>query len=189
MKHGNRHLAEWRFLLFTVTVIVYPRIWKVNVIGMATPPFGDVTEPPFSLGNALPLRAGLFYKMRRHLSIRPAVFPHHIRKSPGPFRTGGFPLERKRDRSYFCVMRRAWRAVSKGPGGHSSTGRAAAGTALTGPGAPPLGVGFGVLYHAAVQIAICCAHIAQIFFAVFSAAAKWAQHHPPTTDSAHKITP
>ena len=43
----NRHCAEWRFLRFTVTVTVYPKIWNVNVIGIATPPFGDVAEPPF----------------------------------------------------------------------------------------------------------------------------------------------
>ena len=37
----NRHLVEeWRFLLFTVSVIVYPKIWNVKVIGIATPPFG-----------------------------------------------------------------------------------------------------------------------------------------------------
>ena len=36
----NRHLAEWRFLLFTVIVIVYPKLWNVNVIGIETPPFG-----------------------------------------------------------------------------------------------------------------------------------------------------
>ena len=44
----TRHLVEeWRFLLFTVTVIVYVHTWKVKVIGITTPPFGDVTEPPF----------------------------------------------------------------------------------------------------------------------------------------------
>ena len=116
-----------------------------------------------------------FYEARKPSLGRVAVsafygdrFPPPHTEIPRPCKgAGGFPLERKRDRSYFRVMRRAWRAVSKGPGGHSGTGRAAAGTALTGPGAPPLGVGFGVLYHAARQIAICCAHIVQIFFAVF----------------------
>ena len=39
-KHRDRHLAEWRSLLFTVIVIVYPKIWNVNVIGIETPPFG-----------------------------------------------------------------------------------------------------------------------------------------------------
>lgn len=35
----NRHLAEWRFLLFTLTVTVQNRTWKVNVIGMTITPF------------------------------------------------------------------------------------------------------------------------------------------------------
>ena len=38
----NRHLAEWRFLPFIRTVTVYPRIWNVMIIGIASPPFGEV---------------------------------------------------------------------------------------------------------------------------------------------------
>ena len=36
----NRHFAEWRFLPFMRIVTVSPKIWKVNVIGIGTPPFG-----------------------------------------------------------------------------------------------------------------------------------------------------
>jgi hypothetical protein len=55
----NRHLAEWRFLLFTVTVIVYPKIWKVNVIGIAAPPFRECDGTAF-LRLATPALAGDF---------------------------------------------------------------------------------------------------------------------------------
>lgn len=52
---GNRHLAEWRFLLFTRIVTVQNRTWKVNVIGMSTPPFGKCRGTAFfHLGNACP---------------------------------------------------------------------------------------------------------------------------------------
>ena len=34
----NRHLAEWRFLLFTLIVTVHFRTWNVNVIGMTITP-------------------------------------------------------------------------------------------------------------------------------------------------------
>ena len=55
----NRHLAEWRFLLFTVTVTVYPKIWNVNVIGITSPPSGGVAEPPF-FTLATPALSGMF---------------------------------------------------------------------------------------------------------------------------------
>ena len=42
----NRHLPGWRFLLFTVIVTVSPKTWKVNVIGIASPPFGKCDQPP-----------------------------------------------------------------------------------------------------------------------------------------------
>ena len=38
----NRHLAEWRFLLFTIIVTVKSLIW--NVIRIVSPPLGDVTN-------------------------------------------------------------------------------------------------------------------------------------------------
>ena len=51
--HRNRHLAEWRFLLFTVSVMVNLPICTVNVIGICSPPLGDVA-------NRLSLMAMLF---------------------------------------------------------------------------------------------------------------------------------
>ena len=38
----NRHLAEWRFLLFTIIVTVKSLIW--NVIRIVSPPLGDVAN-------------------------------------------------------------------------------------------------------------------------------------------------
>ena len=37
----SRHWAEWRLLPFIRIVTVYPRIWNVTVIGIASPPFGS----------------------------------------------------------------------------------------------------------------------------------------------------
>ena len=37
-KLRNRHLAEWRFRPLMRIVTVNPKIWKVNVIGIGTPP-------------------------------------------------------------------------------------------------------------------------------------------------------
>ena len=37
-KSRNRHLAEWRFRPLMRIVTVNPKIWKVNVIGIGTPP-------------------------------------------------------------------------------------------------------------------------------------------------------
>ena len=59
LKHRNRHWPEWRFLRFTRIVTVHNRTWNVNVIGIATPPFGDVAEPPF-FTLATPALAGAF---------------------------------------------------------------------------------------------------------------------------------
>ena len=50
----NRHLAEWRFSLFTLIVTVYPKIWNVNVIGIKSPPLRRWCKPPIRYGNALP---------------------------------------------------------------------------------------------------------------------------------------
>ena len=36
---NNRHLAEWRLLHFTVTVMVRPNTWIVNVIGISITSF------------------------------------------------------------------------------------------------------------------------------------------------------
>ena len=57
----NRHLAEWRFLLFTIIVTVKSLIW--NVIRIVSPPFGDVT-------NRLPFvqRLTAFYQVLHILS-------------------------------------------------------------------------------------------------------------------------
>ena len=35
---GNRHLPEWRFRPLMRIVTVNPKIWKVKVIGIGTPP-------------------------------------------------------------------------------------------------------------------------------------------------------
>ena len=40
----NRHLAEWRFRPFMRIVTVNPKIWKVNVIGIGTPPLQRIPE-------------------------------------------------------------------------------------------------------------------------------------------------
>ena len=60
--HGNRHLPEWRFLLFTIIVTVKSPIW--NVIRIVSPPFGDVT-------NRLPFvqRLTAFYQVLHILSM------------------------------------------------------------------------------------------------------------------------
>ena len=67
----NRHLAEWRFLLFTRIVTVQNRTWNVNVIGIATPPFtGAWRNRLFSLWQRLPIRAPSFYVVRQFLSTK-----------------------------------------------------------------------------------------------------------------------
>ena len=40
----NRHLAEWRFLLFTQIVVVILPIWNVSVIGICSPPLRSVAD-------------------------------------------------------------------------------------------------------------------------------------------------
>ena len=64
----DRHLAEWRSLLFTVIVTVNPKIWNVNVIGIATPPFGDVAEPPFFAWQRLTL-AGKYILQKQTIFV------------------------------------------------------------------------------------------------------------------------
>ena len=76
----NRHLAEWRFRPLMRIVIVNPKIWKVKVIGIGTPPFTeDSGENRPSLfwrpwGSQEPL---LFYQTRHNLSI------YTLDKAPG----------------------------------------------------------------------------------------------------------
>ena len=51
----NRHLAEWRFLRFTVSVKVNSPICTVKVIGTMLTPFQECSRPPYPYyGNALP---------------------------------------------------------------------------------------------------------------------------------------
>ena len=38
----NRHFAEWRFWRLMLMLTVNPNTWKVSVIGIVPPPFGDV---------------------------------------------------------------------------------------------------------------------------------------------------
>ena len=47
----NRHLAEWRFRPLMRIVTVNPKIWKVNVIGIGTPPLQRIPEkkPPVAV--------------------------------------------------------------------------------------------------------------------------------------------
>ena len=47
----NRHFAEWRFRPLMRIVIVNPKIWKVNVIGIGTPPLQRIPEkkPPVAV--------------------------------------------------------------------------------------------------------------------------------------------
>lgn len=94
-------------------------------------------------------------------------FPAPHMEIPRPFSDRGISVGEKKRQKLFSCHEAGMEGHQQTAGGHGSTGRAAAGTDLTGRGAPPLGVGFGVLYHAARQIAICNSHIAQIFFAVF----------------------
>ena len=54
----NRHLPEWRFLLFTLIVIVQFRTWNVNVIGMTSPPSGWCGKPPAVSQRPAPRRRG-----------------------------------------------------------------------------------------------------------------------------------
>ena len=49
----NRHLAEWRFLLFTVIVMVKLPICTVKVIGMVSTSLRRCSQPPIPYGNAL----------------------------------------------------------------------------------------------------------------------------------------
>ena len=75
-KSRNRHLAEWRFRPLMRIVIVNPRIWKVNVIGIGTPPFTeDSGENRPSLcwrpwGSKEPY---IFYQTNRNLSTKPPL--------------------------------------------------------------------------------------------------------------------
>ena len=76
-KSRNRHLAEWRFRPLMRIVTVNPKIWKVNVIGIGTPPFTeDSGENRPSLcwrpwGSKEPY---LFYQTNRKMSIHVPSF-------------------------------------------------------------------------------------------------------------------
>ena len=67
----NRHLAEWRFPLFTQIVMVKLPIWNVSVIGMTLTPFRRCSQPPIRLLQCSfrPLAGlGLFYQGMRKMS-------------------------------------------------------------------------------------------------------------------------
>ena len=63
----NRHLAEWRFLLFTIIVTVKEPICKV--IRMVSPPFGWCGRPPAVCAASLN-----------------TIVPYHVKKSSPPDR-------------------------------------------------------------------------------------------------------
>jgi len=65
----NRHLAEWRFLLFTIIVTVKEPICKV--IRMVSPPFGWCGRPPAVCAASLK-----------------TIVPYHAQKSSPPGREG-----------------------------------------------------------------------------------------------------
>ena len=65
----NRHLAEWRFLLFTMIVTVNRPI--CSVIRMVSPPFGWCGRPPAVCTASLK-----------------TIVPYHTKKSSPPVREG-----------------------------------------------------------------------------------------------------
>ena len=84
----NRHLAEWRFLLFTLIVIVYPKICNVTVIGIEHTPFRVVWRNRlFTLGNTLVS----VYRIRGILST-----------SDSTGTAAGFSPGRETGRRFFC---------------------------------------------------------------------------------------
>ena len=84
----NRHLAEWRFLLFIRIVNVYPKIWNVTVIGIEHTPFRVVWRNRlFTLGNTLVS----VYRIRCFLST-----------SDSTGKTAGFSPGRETGRRFFC---------------------------------------------------------------------------------------
>ena len=65
----NRHLAEWRFLLFTIIVTVKEPICKV--IRMVSPPSGWCGRPPAVCA-----------------ASHKTIVPYHVKKSSPPDREG-----------------------------------------------------------------------------------------------------
>ena len=73
----NRHLAEWRFLLFTMIVTVNRPI--CSVLRMVSPPFGWCGRPPAVCAASLK-----------------TIVPYHVKKSSPPDREGLMRLQADR---------------------------------------------------------------------------------------------
>ena len=75
-KLRNRHLAEWRFRPLMRIVTVNPKIWKVNVIGIGTPPLQRIPgKTARRCVGALGVQKEpkLFYQTSRKMSIHSDV--------------------------------------------------------------------------------------------------------------------
>ena len=55
----NRHLAEWRFPLFTQIVMVNIPIWNVSVMGTMLTPFQECSQPPTVMAMLFPAPYGV----------------------------------------------------------------------------------------------------------------------------------
>ena len=75
---NNRHFAEWRLSLLSVTVTVIPQTWNVKVMGINLPPFG-ASQPPAAAGfprwDPPPQNSDILYSFRRKMSRTPGLLP------------------------------------------------------------------------------------------------------------------
>ena len=63
----NRHLAEWRFLLFTVIVMVKLPICTVKVMGICSPPLRRCSQPPIRfMAMLFPAPCGVGFILSRY---------------------------------------------------------------------------------------------------------------------------
>ena len=73
-------------MLFTVIVTVSPKTWKVNVIGIASPPFREVWPTACRVVQRLTAEAAI---IGYHISTRHAIGKISTEKSPGGYKPPG----------------------------------------------------------------------------------------------------
>ena len=108
-KLRNRHFAEWRFRPLMRIVTVNPKIWKVNVIGIGTPPLqripGKTARRCFGpLG--VQKEPYLFYQTGRKMSINGVCCAIGKRKAWHSIQQEGAAGKRSAPSGDFAVCRR-----------------------------------------------------------------------------------
>ena len=99
----NRHFAEWRFRPLMRIVIVNPKIWKVKVIGIGTPPLQRIPEKKPPVAQKEPY---LFYQTGRKMSINGVCCAIGKRKAWHSIQQEGAAGKRSAPSGDFAVCRR-----------------------------------------------------------------------------------